>query len=51
MLSTFFIRITGQVQGVGFRPFVYQQAEKYQLKGWVNNSLEGVHIQVSGARG
>ena len=48
MNSTFFIRITGQVQGVGFRPFVYQQAEKYRLKGWVNNSLEGVHIQVSG---
>ena len=48
MDCTFFIRITGQVQGVGFRPFVYQQAEKYQLKGWVNNSLEGVHIQVSG---
>ncbi|MCB9283939.1 MAG: carbamoyltransferase HypF [Lewinellaceae bacterium] len=48
MNCTFFIRITGQVQGVGFRPFVYQQAGKYRLKGWVNNSLEGVHIQVSG---
>lgn len=48
MNTTLFIRITGQVQGVGFRPFVYQQAVKYGLKGWVNNSLEGVHIEVTG---
>ncbi|MBK6619833.1 MAG: carbamoyltransferase HypF [Saprospirales bacterium] len=48
MNTTLFIRITGQVQGVGFRPFVYQLAIKHQLSGWVNNSLEGVHILVSG---
>lgn len=48
MNITLFIRITGQVQGVGFRPFVYQLALKHQLAGWVNNTLEGVHILVSG---
>jgi hydrogenase maturation protein HypF len=50
MQQTLFIRITGQVQGVGFRPFVFQQAMKYRLSGWVNNSLEGVHIAVTGLR-
>jgi hydrogenase maturation protein HypF len=49
MQRTFFIRITGQVQGVGFRPFVYQQALQRRLTGWVSNSLEGVQITATGA--
>jgi hydrogenase maturation protein HypF len=32
------------VQGVGFRPFVYQLALQMGLTGWVNNSGDGVHI-------
>ena len=36
------------VQGVGFRPFVYQMAHKHNLKGWVNNTSEGVEIDVEG---
>lgn len=51
MQQTLFIRITGQVQGVGFRPFVYQLAVRHGLSGWVNNSLEGVHIAVTGPLG
>jgi len=47
-LSTFKIHISGQVQGVGFRPFVYQLANLLKLTGWVNNSLDGIHIEVSG---
>ena len=43
--STWHIQIKGQVQGVGFRPFVYQLAQKFQLKGWVNNTSDGVHIE------
>lgn len=38
------IKITGTVQGVGFRPFVYNLALKYDIKGWVNNDEKGVNI-------
>jgi hydrogenase maturation protein HypF len=43
------IRITGVVQGVGFRPFVYGLAHKYSLKGWVRNTESGVEIAVDGS--
>ncbi|MBX4267757.1 carbamoyltransferase HypF [Clostridium estertheticum] len=42
------IVIEGIVQGVGFRPFVYNLAETFGLKGWVNNNSEGVYIEVEG---
>jgi len=35
---------------VGFRPYVYGLARRHDLKGWVNNSSEGVHIDVEGER-
>jgi len=44
-ISTWHIHIKGQVQGVGFRPFVYQLAQKFKFKGWVNNTGDGVHIE------
>ncbi|MGL1861614.1 MAG: carbamoyltransferase HypF [Pseudodesulfovibrio sp.] len=40
--------ITGQVQGVGFRPFVYRIALDNDVSGSVNNSSEGVIIEVQG---
>jgi hydrogenase maturation protein HypF len=43
------LHIQGQVQGVGFRPFVYRLALELQLLGWVNNSSDGVHIELSGS--
>jgi len=43
-----FIVVEGIVQGVGFRPFVYNLAKTIGLKGWVNNNSEGVHIDVEG---
>ena len=43
-----FIVVEGIVQGVGFRPFVYNLAKKIGLKGWVNNNSEGVYIDVEG---
>ncbi len=43
-----FIHLQGRVQGVGFRPFVYQLAKKMQIKGWVNNTVEGVKIAAYG---
>ncbi len=42
------IRVTGQVQGVGFRPFVYRLAHELGLVGWVRNDNEGVEISVEG---
>lgn len=43
-----FIKITGIVQGVGFRPFIFNLAEKYGLTGWVRNSSSGVEVTVNG---
>ena len=43
-LKTYKIVITGQVQGVGFRPYVYTLAKKFNLKGTVSNNEEGVVI-------
>lgn len=42
------IHVRGIVQGVGFRPFIYQTAVKNQLSGWVCNSSRGVEIEVVG---
>lgn len=44
------IRLTGQVQGVGCRPFVYQQACRQGLGGWVRNDTQGVLIEAQGGR-
>ena len=41
--------VTGQVQGVGFRPFVYRLAAELNLTGWVVNDAGGVTIEVQGA--
>lgn len=42
------IQIAGTVQGVGFRPFVYNLANKYNLKGFCLNDSRGVLIEVQG---
>jgi len=42
------IRIEGIVQGVGFRPFVYQAAQRLGLAGWVRNDSRGVTIEAEG---
>ncbi|MBN2385647.1 MAG: carbamoyltransferase HypF [Anaerolineales bacterium] len=44
------VHITGIVQGVGFRPFVYGLAVRYGLAGWVRNTSAGVDIAVDGTR-
>jgi hydrogenase maturation protein HypF len=45
------IHITGVVQGVGFRPFVYNLATRLALSGWVLNSSSGVIIEAVGPAG
>jgi len=42
------VHITGVVQGVGFRPFVYNLATNLNLKGWVKNTSAGVEIEADG---
>lgn len=41
-------RVTGVVQGVGFRPFVYRLAARHALTGWVRNVAGTVEIHVEG---
>ncbi len=43
------IDVTGIVQGVGFRPFVYNLAVGHGLRGWVRNTSGCVEIEVEGA--
>ncbi len=42
------MRVTGVVQGVGFRPFVWQLAKEHGLAGWVRNRGGTVEILVEG---
>jgi hydrogenase maturation protein HypF len=42
------IHVTGVVQGVGFRPFVYALAQRLALTGWVRNTSGGVEIELDG---
>jgi hydrogenase maturation protein HypF len=44
------IRVTGVVQGVGFRPFIYNLAHSLALFGYVFNDDAGVLISAEGAR-
>ena len=46
-LCTYKIVITGTVQGVGFRPFVYALSQRYLVTGTVSNDSSGVTIYVN----
>jgi acylphosphatase len=44
------LRISGRVQGVGFRWFVLTEAERLGLRGWVRNTPDGdVELEAEGA--
>lgn len=45
------VRITGIVQGVGFRPFVYNLARRLGIRGWVKNTTGGVVCHAEGDEG
>jgi hydrogenase maturation protein HypF len=42
------VAISGVVQGVGFRPFVWRRATRLGLAGWVENDAAGVVLEVQG---
>jgi hydrogenase maturation protein HypF len=48
MLTAVKIAVRGRVQGVGFRPFVFQLADTHRLTGTVQNNMDGVKIHLEG---
>jgi len=42
------VKVRGTVRGVGFRPFVRQLAEQYELTGWARNSDRQIEIELDG---
>lgn len=44
------IAVMGRVQGVGFRPFIFSIADKFDIKGTVQNNMDGVRIFAEGTR-
>jgi hydrogenase maturation protein HypF len=48
LIKRYAYNIKGQVQGVGFRPFIYKLANKLNLKGFVQNNNIGVVLEVEG---
>lgn len=44
------LAIHGAVQGVGFRPFIYRLANEMKLAGRINNSSQGVLIEIEGKK-
>jgi hydrogenase maturation protein HypF len=50
MIKHFYITVTGVVQGVGFRPFVFRVAKELGLKGSVSNTASGVKIHIEGKK-
>ena len=45
------IHVTGIVQGVGMRPFVYREAMAHGICGWVLNAGDGVHVEAHALAG
>lgn len=42
------LELYGVVQGVGFRPYVYQLAQQFSLLGFIRNDSSGLHIEIEG---
>ncbi|WP_330375425.1 carbamoyltransferase HypF [Inediibacterium massiliense] len=46
----YFLKIQGVVQGVGYRPYVYNQAIIFNIKGWVSNQGSALVVDLEGER-
>jgi len=46
----YFVEIMGVVQGVGYRPYVYNKALSLDIKGWVSNQGSALVIDIEGER-
>ncbi|MFW5443182.1 MAG: carbamoyltransferase HypF, partial [Methylococcaceae bacterium] len=42
------IQLEGLIQGVGFRPFVFNLAKELSVKGWVANTIDGITLELEG---
>lgn len=42
------VNVSGLVQGVGFRPFLFNLARRQELTGWVRNNFAGVELEIQG---
>jgi len=51
MIKRAVINITGIVQGIGFRPFIYNLARSHSIRGWVLNNEKGVFIEAESEGG
>lgn len=40
------LKVHGHVQGVGFRYFTATQAARYDIKGWVRNTVDGESVEI-----
>ena len=50
-LATFMVKVTGRVQGVGYRAWVKKKAKNFELLGWVMNSDDkSVIMEISGKK-
>lgn len=49
-LASYTVYITGIVQGVGMRPYIFKTAEHLGLRGWVSNQGSGVVMEIAGRR-
>ncbi len=48
MYKRLLVEVSGIVQGVGFRPYIYRLAQRFNLNGTVKNSSDGVSIEIEG---
>lgn len=44
------IKVLGVVQGVGYRPYIYNKANFYNIKGWVSNQGSAVVMDIEGEK-
>jgi hydrogenase maturation protein HypF len=49
-MNRYSVEVNGIVQGVGFRPFTFRTAKAFNLCGFVQNTSEGVLIEIQGER-